>query len=206
MSYPELLQLDQSRTETGEALETPACRLVPQTLSGPLTRGKPVGRVRPPQTAQDGGSPPTQLTMIMPVRVAFGANWKSSRSLMFLTASVTCTTLFMKAILRQMSCAQTMTRGRKQQAVREPRRPQAPACAPGPCGRRGRSFPTPKKRRCQERSERWLAPFCLSATWRGRGPGAGQGIALQCPPEGAASPKPSTLCPRTARPVRGHLH
>lgn len=65
----------------------------------------------------------------MAVRVAFGANWKSSGSVMFLMALATCITLFMKAILRQMSCAQTETRGSKEHVVSDPGVPShSPDC------------------------------------------------------------------------------
>lgn len=40
------------------------------------------------------------------VRADLWVNWKSSRSWMLLMALVTCTTLFMKAILRLMSYGQ----------------------------------------------------------------------------------------------------
>lgn len=74
--------------------------------------------------------------MRMAVRVVFWTNWKSSVSLRFSTALVTCTTLFMKAILRPMSCARTKTKGRKKPVVSqtEDPEPQAVARTPRPHG------------------------------------------------------------------------
>ena len=143
-----------------------------------------VSRVRSPKLPRMEEAP-RWLTMIMPVRVAFWANWKSSRSLMFLMASVTCTTLFMKASLRQMSCDHDEGQGGP--CVGEP--PKTPR--PSPCSRTLGPHRTPSpllgKYQYQGHAERRPPRSALQQ------PGGDMGHALDRaqppsgPPEGAAS-------------------
>lgn len=140
----------------------------------------------------------------MPVRVALWANGKSSRSLMFLTAPVTCTTLFMKAILRQTSCAQTRQgTGRSMLGVT----PKPPS--PGLHSRTPRPhrtlLPTLKKspwRGAERQPPHPILSFShLAGMWARRW----TGHSLPVPRRGAASPTP-TPPPPNSMPKNSNAH
>lgn len=123
MSYPELLQLDQSRTETGGASETPASRLVPQMLSGPLTRGKLVGRVRPPN--RPGWRKPPDPAYHD--NASKGRLWGKLEVLQVFDVLDSVGDLHHTLSEGHFEADVLCPDHDKGQAVREPRRPQAPA-------------------------------------------------------------------------------